>query len=243
MKTGDIVVRLDETHDARQPRHRHQERSTSWRRARRGSRPSATAQDKLDLPGRAPRARRNEPDVAQVIAERAAGCSSCAARRAQGQKAQLHERIDQLREQILGLDEQVAAKAKEIDWIQQELERRPRPVEARTWCRSPALTTLERDAARLHGERGALIAVDRPGQGPHRRDPAPDPADRPGSAHRGRQGAGARSAARRSELIEKRVAAEDQLKRIDIRAPQDGMVHQLAVHTVGGVIRPAKRSC
>ena len=33
-----------------------------------------------------------------------------------------------------------------------------------------------------------------------------------------------------------RVAAEDQLKRIDIRAPQDGMVHQLAVHTVGGVI-------
>ena len=36
-----------------------------------------------------------------------------------------------------------------------------------------------------------------------------------------------------SELVEKRVAAEDQLKRIDIRAPQDGTVHQLAVHTVG----------
>jgi HlyD family secretion protein len=39
-----------------------------------------------------------------------------------------------------------------------------------------------------------------------------------------------------SELVEKRVAAEDQLKRIDIRAPQDGTVHQLSVHTVGGVI-------
>ena len=39
-----------------------------------------------------------------------------------------------------------------------------------------------------------------------------------------------------AELTEKRVAAEDQLKRIDIRAPQDGVVHQLAVHTVGGVI-------
>jgi HlyD family secretion protein len=37
-------------------------------------------------------------------------------------------------------------------------------------------------------------------------------------------------------IIEKKVAAEDQLKRVDIRAPQDGMVHQLAVHTVGGVI-------
>jgi membrane fusion protein, type I secretion system len=40
-----------------------------------------------------------------------------------------------------------------------------------------------------------------------------------------------------SELVEKRVAAEDQLKRVDIRAPQDGTVHQLSVHTVGGVIR------
>jgi HlyD family secretion protein len=32
------------------------------------------------------------------------------------------------------------------------------------------------------------------------------------------------------------VAAEDQLKRIELRAPQNGFVHQLAVHTVGGVI-------
>ena len=34
------------------------------------------------------------------------------------------------------------------------------------------------------------------------------------------------------------MAAEDQLKRVDIRAPQDGVVHQLAVHTVGGVVSP-----
>jgi multidrug efflux pump subunit AcrA (membrane-fusion protein) len=39
-----------------------------------------------------------------------------------------------------------------------------------------------------------------------------------------------------AELIERRVAAEDQLKRRDIRAPQSGVVHQLALHTVGGVI-------
>ena len=34
------------------------------------------------------------------------------------------------------------------------------------------------------------------------------------------------------------MGAEDQLKRVDIRAPQDGVVHQLAVHTVGGVVSP-----
>ena len=38
------------------------------------------------------------------------------------------------------------------------------------------------------------------------------------------------------EFIERKVAAEDQLKRIDIRAPQDGYVFQSTAHTVGGVI-------
>ena len=36
------------------------------------------------------------------------------------------------------------------------------------------------------------------------------------------------------------MTAEDQLMRVDIRAPQDGRVHQLAVHTVGGVIGPGE---
>jgi HlyD family secretion protein len=39
-----------------------------------------------------------------------------------------------------------------------------------------------------------------------------------------------------SELAEKRTTAEDQLSRTEIRAPQDGIVHQLAAHTVGGYI-------
>ena len=38
------------------------------------------------------------------------------------------------------------------------------------------------------------------------------------------------------EFVERKVTAEDQLKRVDIRAPQDGMVFQSNVHTVGGVI-------
>ncbi|WP_394699056.1 HlyD family efflux transporter periplasmic adaptor subunit [uncultured Cohaesibacter sp.] len=41
------------------------------------------------------------------------------------------------------------------------------------------------------------------------------------------------------EFVERKVAAEDQLKRIDIIAPQSGFVHELATHTVGGVISPA----
>ena len=39
-----------------------------------------------------------------------------------------------------------------------------------------------------------------------------------------------------SEFIEKKVATDDQLKRTEIRAPQNGIVQQLTVHTVGGVV-------
>jgi HlyD family secretion protein len=42
--------------------------------------------------------------------------------------------------------------------------------------------------------------------------------------------------AKMSELTEKKVTAADQLRRIDIRSPQSGFVHQLSVHTKGEVV-------
>ncbi|MGH9807778.1 MAG: HlyD family type I secretion periplasmic adaptor subunit, partial [Terriglobia bacterium] len=42
--------------------------------------------------------------------------------------------------------------------------------------------------------------------------------------------------AKTGEFVERKITAEDQLKRIDIRAPQDGIVLESKVHTVGGVI-------
>ena len=43
-----------------------------------------------------------------------------------------------------------------------------------------------------------------------------------------------------AELRERMIAAMDQVQRIEIRAPQNGTVHQLTVHTVGGVIGPGE---
>lgn len=43
-----------------------------------------------------------------------------------------------------------------------------------------------------------------------------------------------------ARLQEQRIALEDQLARMEIRAPRAGVVHQLAVHTRGGVISPAE---
>jgi HlyD family secretion protein len=41
-------------------------------------------------------------------------------------------------------------------------------------------------------------------------------------------------------LAEKRTTAEDRLSRMDIRAPQSGIVHELAIHTVGGVVKASE---
>jgi HlyD family secretion protein len=43
--------------------------------------------------------------------------------------------------------------------------------------------------------------------------------------------------AKEGELIEHSIAARDQLDRIEMRAPTSGVIHQLSVHTIGGVIR------
>ncbi len=40
-----------------------------------------------------------------------------------------------------------------------------------------------------------------------------------------------------AELLQRKIAAEDRLTRLEIRAPIDGVVHETTVETVGGVVR------
>ena len=44
--------------------------------------------------------------------------------------------------------------------------------------------------------------------------------------------------AKLTEVEEQLRAADDRLQRLEIRAPRTGLVHERAVHTVGGVIGP-----
>jgi HlyD family secretion protein len=151
-----------------------------------------------------------------------------------GQKAQLRERIAQLQEEITGLIAQQDSKAKEIALIERELAG-VRELWKQNLVQLTRLTALEREAARLDGERGQLIAAVAQAKGKVAetalqilqidQDIASDVAKELREVD-GKIG----------EFIERKVTAEDQLKRTDIRAPQDGTVFQLAVHTVGGVI-------
>ena len=151
-----------------------------------------------------------------------------------GQKAQLRERVAQLGEEITGLAAQQNSKAKEIALIERELAG-VRELWKQNLVQLTRLTALEREAARLDGERGQLVAAAAQAKGKIAettlqilqidQDIASDVAKELREVD-GKIG----------ELVERKVAAEDQLKRTDIRAPQDGTVFQLAVHTIGGVI-------
>lgn len=179
-------------------------------------------------------ARQDDPAIRRIVTgEQSLFDLRRAAR--EGQKAQLRERITQLGEEISGLTEQRDAKRLEITLIGRELEG-IRKLWKNRLVSIERITALERDAARLEGEHGSLTAAIAQAKGRGSEIELQiiqidqDLRSEVAAEIREIQG-------RVSELVERKVAAEDQLRRIEIKSPQDGIVHQLAVHTVGGVIQ------
>jgi HlyD family secretion protein len=151
------------------------------------------------------------------------------------QKDLLQSRVSQLGEEIAGLDAQVVSKAKQVELITGELsgvqdlyDKRLVPL--------TRLTTLQRENARIEGERGQLISAiaetkSKIGEAQlqivrldqdFRTDVVKELGENQG---------------KEAELVQRGVAARDLLDRIDIRAPTSGIIHQLSAHTIGGVIR------
>ncbi len=155
-----------------------------------------------------------------------------------GQISQLRERISQLENDIRGQAEQRQAKEREIELIQTELTA-VRDLYGKNLVPLTRVTALERDAARLAGERGVLISGTASAAGKINETRLQilqvDQQTRSEVAKELRD-----LQDRTAELVERGIAARDQIARIDLRAPQDGVVHDLAVFTVGGVINPAE---
>jgi HlyD family secretion protein len=151
-----------------------------------------------------------------------------------GQKNQHSERISQLRHEIQGLSSQRDAKGRELKLVREELARLTQMYDRKLLPITRVLA-IQRDEARIDGEHGALeaqiarasgqiseielqiLSIDQTMQSDAQRE------------LRDIEG-------RMAELSERRVAAEDQLRRVDLRAPIAGVVHELNVYTVGGVI-------
>jgi HlyD family secretion protein len=151
------------------------------------------------------------------------------------QKDLLRSRISQLNEEIGGLDAQVVSKAKQLELIAGELTGVQQLYEKQL-VPLARLTALQRESARIEGERGQLVSAiaetrSKIGEAQLQivrldQDFRTDVVKELGEA-RGKE----------AELVERGVAARDLLDRIELRAPTSGIIHQLTAHTIGGVIR------
>jgi HlyD family secretion protein len=153
----------------------------------------------------------------------------------EGQREQLRKRIAQSVEEIKGFEAQKGAKERAAVLIEQELDG-VRGLYDKKLVQLTKLSTLEREAANLEGQRGALIASIAQAEGRMAETQLQilqiDEDLRADTMKEIRE-----IQVKEVELVERRVAAEDQLKHVDLRAPVTGYVHQLTAHTVGGVIQ------
>jgi HlyD family secretion protein len=231
VKAGDILVRLDDTVTKASLAIVTKSLNALWARAARLE-AEQQGRDKVVFPPELLE-QKDDPDAKEVMASESKLFEVRTNGRI-GQKAQLRERVTQLREEIAGLEAQEKSKDQEIALVEKEL------VGVKTLydqhlVQMTRLTTLQRDSARLAGERAQyvssiaqakgkitetelqVIQVDKDMVSEVSKD-LRETNDKIG------------------EFVERKVTAEDQLRRTDIRAPQDGMVLQSTVHTVGGVV-------
>jgi HlyD family secretion protein len=231
VKAGDILVRLDDTVTKASLAIVTKGLNALWARAARLEAEREGA-DKITFPPQLLDQSEN-PDVRDVIASETKQFEVRSMSRI-GQKAQLTERIAQLKQEISGLEAQENAKTREFDLIQKELVG-VRDLFAKNLVQISRLTALERDAAHIEGDRALLTSQRAQAKGKITetelqiiqidKDLSSDVAKEMRDTND-----------KIGEYVERKVTAEDQLRRIEIRAPQDGMVLQSTVHTVGGVI-------
>ena len=231
VKAGDIVVRLDDTVTKANLAIVTKNLDAAMARAARLE-AEQRGLDKLKFPPQLMN-RASDPDVANVMASESKLFDVRVNGRV-GQKAQLHERIAQLKEEIDGLTAQETAKNQETALVEKELTG-VRQLYDQHLVQISRLTTLERDAARLNGERAQYVASRAQAKGKITETELQiiqvdkDMVSEVSKDLR-------ETNDKIGELIERKVTAEDQLRRVDIRAPQNGVVEQSTVHTVGGVI-------
>lgn len=181
--------------------------------------------------------RQTEPDIAKLMIGQQ---KLFAAKRAtiQGKVEQLKQQIGQIDEQVEGILAQADAKERQIKLIGEELVGLL-DLQAKGLVPNTRVLAMQRERARLEGERGELIATKASAESrvgevklqilQIREETLSETLAQLRETE-----------ARIAELNERRVSVKTRLERTTIRAPIAGDVYQLSVHTVGGVITPAE---
>ena len=178
-----------------------------------------------------------DADVAAIMAgERRLFLDRHASR--EGQKSQLQERIQQLKQEIEGLVAQEQGKRREITLIARELGSLEGLLNQGI-ISATKVYSLQRESASLNGDLGNLVSSIAQTKGKIAETELQIlqiDADRSSEVSEQLRQAESDS----GQFSERLVAAEDDLKRIDIKAPQAGIVDQLSIHAAGAVISPAE---
>ena len=233
VKAGDLLVRLDAT----QARASLQVVSKQLDELRaRIARLAAERDGRARIGFSTELAARSSDETVQTLLASEDALFKARANARQSQRELQRGRIAQLNEEISGLETQVASRAKQLELIQGELGG-VQDLYDKHLVPLARLTALQREAARIDGERGQLvssIAETKSKIGEAELQIVRLDQDFRGEVVKDLGEAQGKEA----ELTERAVAARDLLDRIEVRAPASGLVHQLAAHTIGGVIRP-----
>ena len=232
VKAGDVVMRLDATQT------RANLAIVTKRLDELNARMARLEAERDDLPELAfPQtlvARRDDVDVASAMRSETKLFEFRKSYR-EGRKAQLSERITQFEHEIEGLKAQEIAYDNGLAVLEAEITSQ-KSLREQGVVSVQRLNSLQTQAATFGGERGEKIAYQTAGRITETRLQILQ-IDQELRTEVGRELREIQ--AQMGEFVERKVAAEDELKRIDIIAPQSGMVHEMAVHTVGGVVTPA----
>ena len=178
-------------------------------------------------------------DDARIAAEGETRLFDESRRTKESQKEQLRLKIEQSKEEIIGLSAQRDAKDGELKIIQKELNE-IRGLYNKQLTPVSRVYAMEREEKKLGGEHGGLVAQIARARGQiseiNVQILAVDENVRAQAQREMRA-----IEAKLSELQERDIATSDKLRRIDIRAPQKGIVHELSIHTVGGVVTGAEQ--
>ena len=190
----------------------------------------------MSLPGDLEAAAASNPETAKIIeGERSLFKARTAVR--DGQKQQLGERVKQLHEEIAGLEAQMSAALGQLTISRGDFDAIA-SMDALV-VRRPRRSELEREVYRMEAMVGELRSKIAQGHGKiAETDLQISQLDRDRATEVAKDIREAET--KIAELAEKRTAAEDQLMRVDVRAPVHGIVHGLAVHTINGVISPGE---
>jgi HlyD family secretion protein len=155
-----------------------------------------------------------------------------------GRQELAETRANQLEKQITALEAQLKSNSKQADITGGELTGVEELLRQKL-VTLPRATTLQKEAAHLDGVGGQLnaqIAETRAKVSETRLQAIQSEETFRSEVMRDLREAEAKE----GELVERNLAARDQLVRTIIRAPTAGTIHELTLHTIGGVVTPAE---